>query len=388
MNFWRITALLQLASTVLLARGYPTLWDPPLWSLQTLGHATFAHVTKTTPFNATDLELLKKYQIVQFDKGQDVLDMPFATQEDRFIRAAKQVKAVNPNAKLLMYINGLINFPNFERIYNATKADPSLLLKNTKGEFITTGPIKNGTFDMRNSAMRKLFVADALYGIHSGVFDGVFIDRANFAARVLVEPELYARDGWDLDTAKTMVPAQTQLFNDLTTALGEEYIVLAKETGGGAAFNDWKVANAAMTTDTFCSQYKTTKAPKFNKTQCAEDIATVQTMAARGQLTESHGQGDLSNETQREFTMACFLIAAGNMSYFSYASWEKGLAWNLAGTRWWAEYDYPLGTPLGPAQRAGAWQYYRNFSSGTTVQLDLQQQTAHIAWAHRTRPQA
>eukprot|EP00660_Eupelagonema_oceanica_P010440 gene10440-1073_t len=31
--------------------------------------------------------------------------------------------------------------------------------------------------------------------------------------------------------------------------------VLAKETGGGAPFADWQVANAAMTTDSFCSTY-------------------------------------------------------------------------------------------------------------------------------------
>jgi hypothetical protein len=48
-------------------------------------------------------------------------------------------------------------------------------------------------------------------------------------------------DGWDLSTAQTVVPAQTKLLQELTTALGEERIVLAKEN---TRYTDWPVANA------------------------------------------------------------------------------------------------------------------------------------------------
>ena len=63
---------------------------------------TFAHVTKSSSFNASDLELLRKFPLVQFDKGQDSLDMPWSTTEDRFIPAAKQIKSANRNATTLM----------------------------------------------------------------------------------------------------------------------------------------------------------------------------------------------------------------------------------------------------------------------------------------------
>ena len=48
-------------------------------------------------------------------------------------------------------------------------------------------------------------------------------------------------DGWDLSTAQTVVPAQTDLLQELTTALGEERMVLAKEN---TRYTDWPVANA------------------------------------------------------------------------------------------------------------------------------------------------
>jgi hypothetical protein len=168
----------------------PRVTAPPAFGWETLGHMVFAHVTKTEPFNATELALLKRYSVVQFDKAQDLESMPYASQEDRFIAAAKQIKQANPRAKLLYYLNGLIDFPNFQRLHNHTQSDPALLLKNADGEPVQLvrygrGNTKLGTFDMRSEAMRGLFVADAMYGVSSGAFDGVFVDRANFGARAL-----------------------------------------------------------------------------------------------------------------------------------------------------------------------------------------------------------
>lgn len=335
-------------------------------------------------------------------------------------------------------------------------------------------------------------------------------------------------DGWDLSTIQTVIPAQKKLFQELTAALGEERIVLAKET---ASYTDWPVANAvrtfccplpfgnwmlseqcwcatttpqAMTTDTFCSRYSprppppppsgsqcgggqwstpilghttnkilrtmtnvstfssceeaccelglscqsvlyntqidtcwlynqrydaetfrciqcngnvtsgtccgdewiankvapglppccnTTSntepgGPEWDPDQCLADMHAVAEYATRGQLTESHGQGPFESKTQREFTIACFLIAAGNYSYFSYASWDAGGvhgAWNLGGTKWWPEYDMPLGAPLDPPMMSAgaAGKFSRRFASGTAVELDLEAHAASISWARR-----
>jgi hypothetical protein len=101
-------------------------------------------------------------------------------------------------------------------------------------------------------------------------------------------------------------------------------------------------------------------------------------------MTESHGQGPLTDLLQRQFTMACFLVAAGNFSYYSYASWTKNAAWSLAGTRWWPEYDLPLGQPLDPPMMAAGdgnpMSYTRRFESGTAVKVDLVAHTATINW--------
>ena len=308
--------------------------------------------------------------------------------------------------------------------------------------------------------------------------------------------------GWDIATAASMIPAQTKLFAELTATLGPDKVVLAKETGGGAAFTDWTVANAAMTTDTFCSNYQprsSVPAPEshcgdgrwsipvrghspgtpeiakvnvstiaqcqeiccstkrcesvlfnsqalfcilmnrsynanficmngfnntkmavewlsnkagsgensrcpnpsgrwndttlWNASQCRVDMETVVAAAARRQLTESHGQGPIDpkssvsdQEAAREFALAAFLVAAGNFSYFSYAGWAHGQAWSLSGTRWWPEYDRPLGAPIDPPMHPvsgvleSSMQYMRRFSSGTWGEVDLVAHTGKIHW--------
>lgn len=242
---------------------------------------------------------------------------------------------------------------------------------------------------MRQPKMRKVFVEAALYGMGSGAFNGVFIDRANWAEKCS------SGQGWDRATCETVAPAQRQLLDEISAALGEGNITLAKETGN-APMDDWQVANAAMTSDTFCSQYchgcnqsvspaSLWKTPR-DAQACADAIATIANMSARGQLSQSHAMGPFDGEfaaAAREFTMAAFLVGAGNLSYFTYANWAAS-CWELPGTRWWPEYDQKLGFPTSPPNMrlpGKRWKYARNFSSGTTVYVDVATRVAEIKWA-------
>jgi hypothetical protein len=72
-------------------------------------------------------------------------------------------------------------------------------------------------------------------------------------------------------------------------------------------------------------------------------------------------------------------------SYFSYANWITD-CWELTGTKWWPEYDYPLGEPTSPPNTrlpGKRWKYARNFSSGTTVYVDVATRVTTIHWAKK-----
>jgi hypothetical protein len=72
--------------------SYPVPAAPPAWSWDTLGSMAFAHVCQPEAFSASQLAWLAKYSVVQFDKQMNTASMPLASQEDRFIAAARQVK--------------------------------------------------------------------------------------------------------------------------------------------------------------------------------------------------------------------------------------------------------------------------------------------------------
>ena len=374
------------------AQPYPRVANPPTWSWGSLGAMAFVHSGNAAGFNATDLLLLSKFSMVQFDKKQNTESMPGASQEDRFITAARQVRqarsGAGPPVQVLMYLNGLINFPAFQRLHNATVDDPSLLLRDSAGKLVQL--VDNyGVFDMRQPKMRDTFVDAAMYGMASGAFNGVFIDRANWADKCT------SGRGWDRATCESIAPAQRLLLAQLSATLGEGNITLSKETSNAPA-DDWQVANAAMTSDAFCSTYchgcnqSVSPASRWETPRdaqdCAQEIATIANMSARGQLSQSHAMGPFDGKhaaAAREFTMAAFLVGAGNLSFFSYANWAES-CWELPGTRWWPEYDRMLGHPTSPPNRrlpGKRWKYTRNFSSGTTVYVDLATRAAEIKWA-------
>ena len=78
---------------------------------------------------------------------------------------------------------------------------------------------------------------------------------------------------------------------------------------------------------------------------------------------------------QITFPLACFLVAAGNHSYFQY-SW----GWDAdCGTfDWHPEFDKPLGPPRGEAKRDGG-SYAREFAHAS-VSVNLETKAARIDW--------
>ena len=147
----------------------PIVARPPRWGWASLGEMAFLHAGDPDPYTASQLALVKRFPMVQFDKKQGLSRMPNASTEDRIIAGARLVKQAEPTVTTLMYINGLINFPA-SRLHAVTNADPSLLLRNAKGE-----PVDlvggSGVYDVRNPRMRAAIVEDALYGMASGAVD-------------------------------------------------------------------------------------------------------------------------------------------------------------------------------------------------------------------------
>ena len=115
----------------------PKVTNPPTWSWDTLGSMTFAHTGQSTAYTSKDLQLLSKFPIVQFDKKEMITDQPNVDAIDRFIYAAKAVRDAHTTStvQILLYINGLIDFPSFQHLYNKRNLPISHFGKGSVFEF-------------------------------------------------------------------------------------------------------------------------------------------------------------------------------------------------------------------------------------------------------------
>ena len=98
-------------------------------------------------------------------------------------------------------------------------------------------------------------------------------------------------------------------------------------------------------------------------------------MKDKEMMKKPHDELALIAREQITFSLACFLVAAGNHCYFQYTwGWDAD-----CGTfDRHPEFAKPLGEPKGEAKRDG-WTYAREFAHAS-VSVNLETKTARIDW--------
>lgn len=107
-----------------------------------------------------------------------------------------------------------------------------------------------------------------------------------------------------------------------------------------------------------------------------EDVQGALKLTAAGNpfMVHSSGPNGVGPFSQREYSLAAFLIVMGEYSYRG-----MGSGWTTDAFPWYPEYDRPLGKPRGVAESRGPGKYFREFEH-LNVSLDTTQQTATILW--------
>lgn len=185
------------------------------------------------------------------------------------------------------------------------------------------------------------------------------------------------------------------MLSELQQAVGDSKLIVAKDGFGGGSE---QLVNTIFPMDTFCSCYKcdwtSTHNPPFRDTTyaniCQTQILEAISLGKRGQVALLHGEVNtlLVNDTKAvaadfEFTLAAFLIASSDSSFFGYSD-----GWYFNGSTWHDQYDRPLGKPVGLATQGDGAQnmtWSRQFDSGTSVALDVLHKAATITWAQHAR---
>ncbi|XP_065837790.1 uncharacterized protein [Oscarella lobularis] len=330
----------------------------------------FCHMCKPGGlFNDTELKFLTRFPIVTIEKGQGVNETGYA--EDKMIAAAKQIKSAQKSVWTLFYMNAILDW-EFYHLHEIMLQHPEYWLRDDNGNVIRRGgdhsfpQSKDGMliFDQTKKVVRDVFTSDCVNSTMDGAFDGCFVDRANWALRILDDGGSPLKN---VSTAriKELANGQVQLLSEMQTALTDSRIVIAKDVGGAAGFTDWPYVDAIFLSDCYCCS-----------STCARDIEAAINATKRGQLLQCHVDGKLNDHDNFIFHLSTFLIVAGNHSYFAYS---EGWYLESYGLKWWPEYSKPLGSPLGPANCTGT-VYQREFSSGTHVWVDIETKKGNITW--------
>ena len=110
---------------------------------------------------------------------------------------------------------------------------------------------------------------------------------------------------------------------------------------------------------------------------CEQQIAAATAAGKSGQVVLMHGEvNKLPNASLAEdfaFTLAAFLVAAEDTSFFGFSR-----GWYYNGTTWHDEYDKKLGKPLGDAEKKNG-VLVRRFA-GAVVTLDVAAHRGTVDW--------
>ena len=153
----------------------------------------------TGDWNEAALAQLSKYPIVTIEKwmgslagckaygwapccGGDNADSQMdECEEDRIIRNFKKLKAVNKNVSTVLYLNSVLNFPQY-RLARTMAANPSWALRDSKGAVVQMygdfGPANMTVFDFSQAPVRAAFMSACTDAVKTGHVDGCFLDRA------------------------------------------------------------------------------------------------------------------------------------------------------------------------------------------------------------------
>jgi hypothetical protein len=359
----------------------------PTWSWATFP-AFFHSSQHLTPandggFSEEALDVIAKFPMVTIEKWQGDKVAPPIFEEQAWPVAAKQIKARNPKATVVVWLDSF-------RIYTADpKLNPDLgpscttghfrpaeylesggrmdgmldpaspyLLKNASGQPALESWSKCHIFDHTQAAARDYWTAMCLNLTRTGVIDGCGADASwqngvDQAALWGLAPDTAAR--WDV--------GHKQMMRQTTAALGAG-VLLGKDP--------WEVGdyvNGALHEG--CAAENAT-------------ILTLQNLTARAAslgarlIYQCHGTGD-PNE------MAAFLVGAGEHHYYGLGGWNSATG-NFSGHRP-AAFDRPLGAPKAAgAYDAATGSWSREFAGGVRATFHAASKTGSIAWPAAAPP--
>ena len=118
------------------------------------------HLRKVDALTSEELDYLADFPLITLEKTMG--SKAYGGTEKGGIEAAKAIKAVNPNAKILYYRNCIINWPTYTEDELFIKENPDALLKNSLGEDAFVRDKKTRFFDISKEHVKNYWLGHAI----------------------------------------------------------------------------------------------------------------------------------------------------------------------------------------------------------------------------------
>jgi len=307
------------------------------------------------------------------------LDPVEAGEQAKLLQAAKQLKAINSNVSVLYYMNSMMDWTQYDLHEWLHSNHPEWWVKNKEGQTVCLDdqPLFNLSIPEMRQAWLKNVASPLALG--SGVYDGVFADRANALPKGGGRQPGPGQSGavgvYDVATQKCSkgdLHYEEADYDDW--AVGHAQMLQAVQQAAGDGV--YVVANNNATVGVGGRQFERWCNKDFDRNTIVSDIAELQSELAAGKVVLVHG-GEPCNDAALSLSLSAFLMGAGRGAYYACTDgWSLEKGW-LPEARA-PEYDRKLGAPVGEANvttKGHMHVYERAFASGTRAVLVVDEKT-------------
>ena len=346
----------------------------------------YAHVRKKIAYTPEEIEYLATFPLLTFEKSNGHEDS--GSTEAGTLKAARAVKAINPETKILYYRNVFVHYQGYAA-NQSLEGMRRAFLRGERGEAnLVRGSVP--AYDLSNRNLRKWWINAATEVCLDPAIDGIFLDGI---VKVL-EPSYLKLEIGEKKKAEVL-QGYSDLLAGTRKALGPDQLIVGNILR--ARFPDAGLEAMADVDGSYIEGFE--GAVRLSKKDyVAKGMAAFQKAARQGSLiafTCKYGhnlqdadeaerstemkkeQADLDRSERAVYLISMFLVCAEKYSYFQLHGGYDALR-SQTWMKHIPEYDRPLGAPKGPALRKG-YTYSREFEYAS-VQLDIEKETAEILW--------
>ncbi|MDG1875776.1 MAG: putative glycoside hydrolase [Mariniblastus sp.] len=347
----------------------------------------YMHVRKSTAFTPKELDYLAGFPLITLEKTTG--SKTHGSSEAGARAAAKAIKAINPDARILYYRNIICNYSSYD-VNSSLKDIPGAFLQGKNGnQNLHQG--KRELYDLSNPAVRKWWLDHCVEMAGQDEIDGLFLD-GNIKAlspgymlrEIGADKKQKVTEGYELMTSelKDRVPANKLLIANIIRArLSDSGLSYLKYFDGSYLEGIETPAGGLSRVEYLAKGIEAIqKAARQGKIICMsmglgeEALSGLKIDDRRKKLDQ-----DANLQPRLDYCLALFLICAEEYSYFLP---HDGYSVNRKDSSVWLkrfpEYDKPLGPPKGPAILNG-YTYTREFESARVL-LDIEKKEAKITW--------